>query len=42
MIKLILAIAAVVFFAMAGFNVPKFNWIGFGLACATAAILLPV
>jgi len=42
MIKLILAILAIVFFIMAGVNVPKFNWTAFGFACVTAAILLPI
>jgi hypothetical protein len=43
MIKLILVIAAIVFFLLDGFRVPaKVSWTPFGFACVTAAVLLPL
>jgi len=43
MIKLILAILAVIFFLLAGFKVPAaVDWTNLGFACFAAAVLLPV
>lgn len=44
MILALLAVAAVVFFVLDGFNVggSRFNPLGFGLACAAIVVLWPV
>jgi hypothetical protein len=42
MIKTILFVLAVVFFGLAGFNVPKAQWQWFACACLVIAIFLPV
>lgn len=39
-IDTILIIAAIVFFLLAGFNVPRANWMCFGFACLTATLLV--
>lgn len=42
-LKLVLAIASVIFFGLSGFGVAaKVNWDGLGKACAVAAFFLPV
>lgn len=41
--KLILAITAVVFFLLSGFQVKaSVNWDGLGKACVVAALMLPL
>lgn len=42
MIKLLLAIAGIVFLALAGWNVPGKSWQWFGFACFGAAVFLPL
>ena len=44
MIKLVLAILAIIFFCLDGFRVAndKVSWTPLGFACVTAAILLPL
>lgn len=38
-IDLFLYIAALVFFLLSGFNVPKANWMCFGFAALTASLI---
>lgn len=38
--KIALIVASVIFFVMAGFNVPKYAWQNFGFACLAATLLV--
>jgi len=39
-LKIVLIVLAVVFFVLAFFNVPRYNWTAGGFACIAAALLL--
>lgn len=38
-IDLVFYIAALIFFVLCGFNVPKYNWMCFGFACLVASVI---